>query len=328
MFTTLPEQRVKRMLSAVLAACALVACGGGGNNSNSTTPSTSANSGFAGQDAAAPTLTSNVAVDGRNWINYRRAQIGLATLSENPLIDTAAQGHSDYQRLNNTVTHIQEAGKPGFTGAQLQDRLKAAGYRITGANAIGEVISATSNGSGFYMAEELITAIYHRFVMFEPMFKEIGTGAASSTSNYVYFTADMAANNGLGPGLPGAALVVWPFNGQTQVQPNFFSDYEEPDPVPAPGVNEVGYPISVQTNMTTAIVVQSFTVRAHGSNSDLPVYQVNNEVISSNPAQSHLLTAAAIIPKTPLAAATQYDVSFSGMLNGTPVTKSWSFTTK
>jgi hypothetical protein len=145
-------------------------------------------------------------------------------------------------------------------------------------------------------------------------------------AGYAYFTADLAANNGFGPGLSGNTLAVWPFNGQTQVQPNFLSDYEEPDPVP--DVNEVGYPISVHANINLPLVIQAFTVRARGAGSDLPVYTVNNEVNSSDAGQRHLLTAAAIIPRTPLATGTTYDVSFSGTLNGAAISKSWSFTTK
>ena len=318
------SHRLHNLLAACIAALVLTACGGGGDDAPPAT--TNSTTGFAGQDASAPVLTNNVATDGRNWLNYRRVQVGMIALTENRSIDNAAQGHSDYQRVNNKVTHVQEAGKQGYTGAQLQDRMRAAGYLFNGSNAIGEVISATTNGSGFYMAEELITAIYHRFVIFEPVFKEIGTGAATTAANYSYFTADMAANNGLGAGLAAGTLAAWPFNGQTQVPPNFFSDQEEPDPVE--NVNEVGYPISVHANMTVPIVVQRFAVRARGAGSDVPVYQVNNEVKSADPTQRHVLSAAAIIPKTRLSGATTYDVSFTGTVNGTPVTKDWSFTTK
>ena len=67
------------------------------------------------------------------------------------------------------------------------------------------------------MAEELITAIYHRFVIFEPIFKELGSGAATTSAGYTYFTTDFAANNGYGAGISG--LVVWPYSGQVSVAP-------------------------------------------------------------------------------------------------------------
>ena len=309
--------RVRQIALACTAAWALVACGGGGGGSSAGAPNATPSTGFSGQDASAPTATNNIATDGLNWINYRRSQIGMPALARNAVIDTAAQGHSDYQRINNVVTHDQTAGKTGYTGARLQDRLQNAGYVFGSPNAIGEVISATSNGSGFYMAEELITAIYHRFVIFEPMFREIGTGAAIASSGYRYFTADFASRDGFGPGIARGTLVTWPFNGQTQVVPNFFSNTEQPDPVP--NADEVGYPISVHTNLDTNVTVTSFTVRPRGG-SDLTVLRVLP--LSDNK------PAAAIIPLQPLRAATVYDVSFAGTVNGAAVTRSWSFTTR
>jgi uncharacterized protein YkwD len=314
--------RVRQIALACTAAWALVACGGGGGGNNAATPNVTPSTGFSGQDASAPTATNNVATDGLNWINYRRSQIGMPVLTRNGVIDVAAQGHSDYQRINNVVTHDQTAGKTGYTGARLQDRLTNAGYVFGSPNAIGEVISATTNGTGFYMAEELITAIYHRFVIFEPVFKEIGAGAATTSANYSYFTADFVANTGYGTGIPAGTIVTWPFNGQTQVAPNFNSDYEEPDPVP--DRNEVGYPVSVHTNLTRKLTVQSFTIRAHGSNTDLATRLLAQGQDANTTTQS----AAAIVPLARLASGTTYDVTFTGAVDGVAVSRSWSFTTK
>ena len=316
--------RARGLAAACVAAWALVACGGGGGNTSSgaATPSAASSTGFSGQDSSAPSLTNKVATDGRAWLNYRRSQVGMSALTENSKIDVAAQGHSDYQRINNTVTHVQTVGKQGFTGVNLQDRLAAAGYTITGSNAIGEVIAADANRSGFYMAEQLITAIYHRFVIFEPVFKEVGSGSATTSASYTYFTADFGANNGYGPGLASGAVATWPFNGQTGVPVNFFSDYEEPDPVP--DRNEVGYPVSVHVNLTSRLVVQSFTIRAHGGATDLST-RLLAQGQDANMATNH--SAAAIVPLAPLAAATTYDVAFTGTVDGAAVSRSWSFTT-
>jgi uncharacterized protein YkwD len=314
--------RVRHIALACTAAWALVACGGGGGGNDAGASNGTPPTGFSGQDASAPTATNNIATDGLNWINYRRSQIGMPALTRNGVIDVAAQGHSDYQRINNVVTHDQTAGKPGFTGVRLQDRLQNAGYTFTGSNAIGEVISATSNGTGFYMAEELITAIYHRFVIFEPVFKEIGAGAATTSASYNYFTADFVANNGYGTGIAAGTIVTWPFNGQTQVTPTFNSDYEEPDPVPDRSV--VGYPVSVHTNLTRTLTVQSFTMRAHGTGTDLETRLLALGKDSNTTTKS----AAAIVPLAQLASATTYDVSFSGAVDGVPVSRNWSFTTK
>jgi uncharacterized protein YkwD len=329
------------ILAGCITALALSACGGGGGGnasapapSGNTPPATTTNPDplkpppavpdtptVAGAPGA-PLLTGNIALDGREWINYRRRLVGMATLTQNTNVDRAAQNHSDYQRLNNTITHDEVAGKPGFTGVDVAARLAAAGYvfNTQASRAYGEVISATSNSSGQYMAEELITAVYHRFVIFEPVFKEIGTGAATTAQGYNYFTANFTSNNGYGPGLPSGQVAVWPFNGQTAVPRNFFSDTETPDPVP--DRNEVGYPISVHANIDVTIEVTSFTVRPRGG-AELAVRLLSHANDSHTGASS-----AAIVPLAPLAANTVYDVSFNGTAGSAAVTRTWSFTTR
>ncbi|MFC5459789.1 CAP domain-containing protein [Massilia niabensis] len=334
--------RVRMILAGCVTALALAACGGGGSDGGSDTaqppptgntppqPTTPANPDPLTPPPpvtptpvapGAPILTGNIALDGREWINFRRAQIGMTTLARSTVIDIAAQGHSEYQRVNNTITHDQTPGRQGFTGAALADRLQSAGYvfNTSRSRAYGEVISATSNGSGQYMAEELITAIYHRFVIFEPIFKEIGTGAATTSTGYNYFTANFTANNGYGTGLASGEVAVWPFSGQTAVPRNFFSNTESPDPVP--DRNEVGYPISVHANIDATIQVTTFSVRPRGG-ADMTVRLLTNANDTHTGRSS-----AAIVPLAPLAAGTVYDVSFAGTVGGTPVSRTWSFTT-
>lgn len=346
------QLRVRMMLAGCVTALALAGCGGGGSDGPDTvTPPPSGNA-PPQQPAApanpdpltpappvtqtppapgAPVLTGNIAFDGREWINFRRTQVGMTTLARNALVDAAAQGHSEYQGVNNDITHDQTPGRQGFTGATLADRLQTAGYifNTNNSRAFGEVISATHNGSGQYMAEELITAIYHRFVIFEPVFKEIGTGAATGSTGRNYFTANFTANNGYGPGLATGQVAVWPFSGQTAVPRNFFSDTESPDPVPpctgapAPdcGLNEVGYPISVHANIDRTILVTSFSVRPRGG-ANLAVK------LLSNANDTHTgRSSAAIVPLARLNANTVYDVSFTGTVGGVPVSRTWSFTT-
>lgn len=344
--------RARMILAGCVTALAMAGCGGGGSNSASTaepvpvgatppaappavpdpaspaipdplTPATPAPDAPAvPAGPGAPLATGNIAADGREWLNYRRGQVGMSTLARSAVIDIAAQGHSDYQRINNLITHDQVAGKEGFTGVDVNARLAAAGYRFNTAasRAYGEVISAAGNGSGQYMAEELITAVYHRFVIFEPVFKEIGTGAATTGAGYNYFTTNFTANNGYGAGLPTGQVAVWPFNGQLSVPRNFFSDTESPDPVP--NRNEVGYPISVHANINLTIAVTSFTVRPRGG-ADLAVR------LLSNANDTHTgRSSAAIVPLAPLAANTVHEVSFTGTAGGTAVTRTWSFTTR
>jgi uncharacterized protein YkwD len=309
------QQGWKITMAACATALALAACGGDATKPPRAQPTPAPPAG-PGQ----PALSGNVAVDGRNWINFRREQAGVPTVTQNSRLDTAAQGHSDWQRRNNKVSHEQVAGTSGFTGVTMRDRLTAAGYTFSGNFAYGEVIAATSNRNGFEMVDELITAIFHRFVILEPVFKEVGTGAATTSANYVYFTANFTSNNGYGPGV--TSILTWPFSGQAGVTRDFFSDTEAPDPVP--NANQVGYPISVHANITSVLTVQTFTVRPRGG-AVLPVVLLS-KATDSRPETPN--SAAAIIPLQPLAAATTYDVSFTGSLDGTAVSRNWSFTTR
>jgi hypothetical protein len=174
------------------------------------------------------------------------------------------------------------------------------------------------------MAEELITAIYHRFVVFEPKFRDIGAGFATGSGNYTYFTTNVASRNGMGPGLGNGVVAVWPYANQINVPPNFLSDNEEPDPVP--NVNEVGYPVSVHADYEASLITSSFTIRPRGG-ANLEVRLLRNGTATESD-RSVPVSAAAIVPLKPLAAATTYDVAFTGSANGMPVIKSWSFTTK
>ncbi|HEY5800293.1 MAG TPA: CAP domain-containing protein [Burkholderiaceae bacterium] len=316
---------VYRTLLPALCAALLAACGGGGGGTSST-------SSTATQQAAASIVVSNepgaparvgvTATDGLNWFNFRRQQMGLPALTRNSVIDLAAQGHSDYQRINNTIVHDQTAGKNGYTGVTLLERLRQAGYTFAprADYAYGEVISATTDPSGAYMAEELITAIYHRFVIFEPMFKEAGAGSATVAGGYTYFTTNFAASNGYGPGIARSTVAVYPYENQINVPRNFFSDYELPDPVP--GANEVGYPVSVHANINATVTVQSFTLAPRGG-SPVSVRLLTSATDSETP-----VSAAAIVPLSVLTAGTVYTATFAGTVNGVQANRTWNFTVR
>lgn len=333
-------QKWQSVSVAFLTAFALAACGGGGSGGSSPTPTpnpgptpTPTPTPGGGTippptptptpmppEPGAPALMNNTATDGLNWMNFRRQQAGMSVLTRNSLIDAAADGHSNYQRLN-TVTHIQTAGKPGFTGVQLLDRMNAIGY-ATPSYFYGEVISASTTSSGVYLSEELITAIYHRFAIFEPRFKEIGAGASVGANGYSILTVNFAANNGYGPGLGKGNFVTWPFDGQTNIQRNFFSDYEEPDPVET--ANEVGYPISVHADADVVLTVATFSVKPRNG-MDLAVKLLS---AAADPQKTQTRSAISIVPMAVLAPSTVYDVAFTGTADGVPVSRSWSFTTR
>lgn len=313
------------MALSLLASAVLAACGGGGGADEggpqavqgNVNPNTTLNLAF---EPLAPAATNNTATDGYNWFNYRRQQSGLSALARNAQLDRAAQAHSDYQRNNDVITHEETPGLAGYTGADLGLRITAAGYTFTAARfAYGEVISATASTSGFSAAEDLLTAIYHRFVILEPTFSEAGSGSASVNNGYTYFTTNFAAN-GLTGGLAKAGFITYPRDTQQGVPTSFMSDREIPDPVP--DRNEVGYPVSIHANITSTVVVNSFTIRPQGG-SPLAAKLLSSATDADTPT-----SAAALVPLNPLAAGTTYLVQFSGVIDDTPVSRSWIFTTR
>jgi uncharacterized protein YkwD len=315
--------RLTRALAAFAALAASILVAGCGGGSESSAPVSSAATTVASTQAfntGNEQQLAGFATDGLNWFNTKRQQMGLVAVTRNSLLDVAALGHSNYQKLNNTITHDQIPGKPGFTGQQLQARLSAAGYTFTQPSfSFGEVISATTDGSGVQAAENLIGAIYHRYVIFEPMFLEAGAGAAAVQGGFTFFTVNFAAN-GLTRGIGRGNLVTYPVANQQNVDRSVFSDRETPDPVP--NQDETGYPISVHADIIATIAVQSFNVRPRGG---MPLA---TRLLNSGNDRQTPPSAAAIIPFVVLSPGTTYDVQFIGSVDGFPVNRAWSFTTR
>lgn len=312
-------RRIATCATGIILSLLLAACGGGG--APSPVPAAVSSTPLAAE-VGAPMLTNDTATDGYNRINFRRQLMGLGLLTRNANIDLAARGHSNYQKVNDTITHVQVVGKSAFTGVNVADRLAAANYVFTSTKgyAFGEVIAASANLSGAANAEELITAIYHRFVIFEPKFLEAGAGSAGfSTTGYNFLTVNFAAN-GLGPGVGKGQFAVYPSPNQVGITTIFYSDQELPDPVP--NQNVVGYPVSIHADIDAIVNVQTFTISPRGG-AALSARLLTNATDPETPA-----SAAAIIPLAELTAATTYDVRFAGTVSGVLATKNWSFTTK
>ena len=334
------KQKASAWLVSLLIAALVAGCGGGGGdggggrgggrgggssdnsqpdsvviNGNGVPPSVL-------NEAGAPRQTGDMATDGFNWFNFRRQQMGLAPVTRNALVDKAALAHSNYQAINNLISHDEVSTQRGFTGATVFDRLQAADYRLPDSNyAFGEVISATGDRSGVNAAEELITAIYHRFVVMEPKFLEAGAGIGTGSSGYTYFTTNFATRTLNQGGLGNGGLVTYPFNGQQNLPTVFYSNQEQPDPVP--DRNEVGYPVSVHADITATLRVSSFTISPRGG-APLSTLQLTYESDKEIAEPS----VAAIIPLDVLQSQTDYDVRFVGTVDGLPVDRSWSFRTR
>lgn len=250
--------------------------------------------------------------------NLRRGQIGLPPLTQNAQIAAAALGHSAYLATHNLTGHYQSQSQypSGFTGVSPGDRLTAAGYPW---RLYGEVISF-GPPTGAVGVENLIEAIYHRFGLFDPGADEAGAGYVSNHPAYGnVLTIDLGNQQVAATGSPAGWFGTYPYDGQTGVQIDFYSDSESPDPVA--GADRVGYPISIHAGYGSTLAVTSFTLATAGG-TNLPVTLLSAAGDSHTPSST-----AAIIPQSVLTPGQTYRASFSGRIDGVSTTRTWQFTT-
>lgn len=303
-----------RRLLLLASAALLSACGGHDHPDDPDAAQLTA------AEAGAPTATGDVAADGITWINFRRAQAGLPALRRDPRLDLAATRHSNYQQLNDVVTHEEDGKQPGFIAQTASERLRAADFPLlTTAFADGEVIAATGTPDGFASVEGLLGAIYHRYVVLEPMFNAVGAGAAHREGSFDWLTMNLVGIKG-STGLAKGRIAVWPLPSQANVRTHFFSDQETPDPVPQ--ADEVGYPVSVHANLNAVLRVERFTL------TDPEGQAVEVRQLDASSDRDTPPSAAAIIPLQRLRGGVVYSVSFAGRIDGQAVERSWQFTTR
>lgn len=116
-------------------------------------------------------------------VNQQRAARGLAALSVDGRITTAAQNHSNYQASKGKMTHT------GAGGTNAGQRITAAGYAwsrwaenvAAGQPDCSSVVNAWMNSSG------------HRANILNANLKAIGVGAAKSANGAVYWTMDFGS---------------------------------------------------------------------------------------------------------------------------------------
>ena len=333
---------------SLLVASVSFSCGGGDNSPSST----DSGSTTVPAEEGAPTATGTTAKDGFAWINFRRSATGLQPLALSNEIEKAAQSHSTYQKINgpfydtesgsnSPITHLETSGKPGFTGVNAcPQRMSAAGFDFGDQYGCAETISALISDSGFDAAEELIAAIYHRFIILQPSFREAGAGAAASyDGRYTIFTQNFAVRGSFA-NLGDGAVVNYPYHSQKLVPTSFAHFTEHPDPLPSSTYpqyagKQVGYPVSVHADLDKRIDVTNFVIRRQGSGIPL-----SGRILSGATDENTQYFSAAIVPYHPLASSTVYAVQFTGTLctknsnNDTcisppvPVSRDWSFTTR
>jgi uncharacterized protein YkwD len=251
-----PMQSLK-VLFALTAAAALVACGGGSDSpSPAPTPVPSPTPAPTPSPTPAPTPTPSPApspgvgsngtlqtsvpaavysdsrhLNGFNQLNAVRLGAGAGLLAQSTALDTSAQDHADYLTANgfNTTSsaHTESSSFPGYTGVNPFDRMTNAGYTWGYATeVIGDIGSSSASSD---CVGDLLDTVYHAVSMLSRVTDVgfgYGTGGAAGMC-----TIDMASPLSGGSARqipPSGAIVAYPFGGATVAHGTFHVSRESP----------------------------------------------------------------------------------------------------
>jgi uncharacterized protein YkwD len=336
--------RSLRALFSLAAASALtgalVACGGGGDAAPapvpapvptpSPTPSTPI--------AAQLTVPTPVGYDAErlaafNRLNAIRLSAGLGMVAQNTMMDRAAQAHAEWMVANDSFTHAEAVGTPGFTGENYSRREQHFGYVPAGG---GEVMA--QGVSGEEGVDLLVNMAYHRSLIlaFEPVDVGIGWSGNRAADVLTPLVIDAAVPGtdtvrGLGqsaqPSIKGVAI--WPLDGATNVP--LLLGNEIPNPVPTQAILTLGTPVSIAVEELKTILVTQFKLTNGVTGED-----VQTQILTSQNDPNSLVPPSfvAAVPLAPLAPNTTYRVAFAGSTVRFPdgvaesVSRTWSFRTR
>jgi hypothetical protein len=335
-----------RLLLRLAAAAALIAtlmsltaCGGGGAGAPAAPPppAPAPSPAPAAPIAAQSSVPAPVGYDADRLaaferLNEIRLSAGLGLLAQSTAMDRAAQAHAEWMVANDSFTHGEVAGTPGFTGVNWARRDEAFGYvPVEGV----EVMTGPAHGADG--VDGLVNAVYHRAGMlaFEPVDVGVGWTNAVSANVSMPLVMDITrpgtdAVRGLGQeALPSIRGVeAWPLDGATDVPLRL--GWEFPNPVPNQDVLTLGTPASITVAGTKTLSHTLFEMAGSSTGATVPVQVLTNR---NDPNFLVPESFIAAIPLGVLAANTRYTITFSGAavdrVSGAfePIDRTWSFTT-
>jgi uncharacterized protein YkwD len=348
-----PQTLTRTALAAALSLTTLLAaCGGGGGGSaptntsttsngtpiGSTTSTSTASAIPAGTTQATPTYAQgSIQLAMFNQVNAYRQQCGFPAVQQNTLLDQVAQNHAQYMVDNgDQPTDSEVQGNPGFTGVTYQDRATYVGWPTSvgvGGGAAGWYnYDYTTNTAGTLTntqwGQALVNAwasgVYHQALIDSP-FNVMGFGVSITTSQNLQlalasesYAVDWNNPNDISA---SAAPLTFPCQGVTGIP--YGDNGENPVP-PNASSNGFGTPVAVIGRMSDTVILTSATLvnTATGAQITLNILNASNDPNKLLPNYQ-----ASAYPTSPLAPNTTYQANLSGTINGTPFTRTFTFTT-
>ena len=335
-----------KVLFALTAAGALVACGGGGDSpapppptpAPAPAPDVGTNGTLQASVAPASYPGDNRRLNAFNQLNAVRLGAGAGLLAQSTALDTSAQSHANYLTANGfnsaDSAHDETSGLADFTGANPFVRMQNAGYNYSYATEVIGDIGSTSSSSD--CVGDLLDTVYHAASMLSRV-TDVGFGYGTGSAAGMC-TIDMGSPLSGGSSRqipPSGAIVAYPFNGGTVAHGTFHVSSESPRVSTALLPNATaGTPIVVgfrnQDVVAGGVVtITQFSLATAAGVAVPGVILADPVVTGSNVNADADLNSvfAVLVPTSPLAAGT-YTVTLHAAISGGQAIalSTWSFT--
>jgi hypothetical protein len=282
------------------------------------TPPVSAGGADASACPAAPADAPAPAVQAWTTLNALRVAAGAGCMNLVSALNTSALAHCNYHAANasNAMCIADAHGElmscSGYTGADAQAREVAAGYPKS--LAYSEV--ATTFGNNPVAAvPSWIDTVWHRIPLLDPWTVDMGYGGAKGC-DVIDIGRGMST-------APAGTIVVYPYDGQTNVPPTF-SGREGPAPPPPPSGWPSAYPVSIYAQR---ISVTEHVITKDGDSTPIEHLWLDAKSPEVSAGLKGYFTNTVFLYGAPFELSTKYRVKIVGTHTGGALNVEWTFTT-
>lgn len=350
-----------KLFVAMSAALALLGCGGGGSSGSAAqasgpsipmpapapspgqAPSPAPGINTTPQSATYPSGSPEAAAFAT--LNAERGSCGFGFLKQSAKLDISTGDANTYfaARAAESIaaarafSHLEDAGKSGYTGVYPWDRAEFRGYgapadvaedNSTVSYSVANAQSNLTISSG--LVTSLLTSVYHLNSLIAPR-TELGLAFIRTTSADKWDTSRLNMTLGIPAGdarQVSTAVRTYPCQGTTQVGATFIPSNESPNPAPDLGNAVIGTPIYVNGPEGQTMDLTSATVTATSGGAVVPsrlLTRANEPIFTSTGVHGFALNEAFVLPTAALTKGASYTVTVSGSSNGTAFTKTFVF---
>jgi hypothetical protein len=261
----------------------------------------------------APADATPAAVMALQIINSARVAAGAGCVRMVAEINKAAENHCKYyidpanDGMCTSNPHGEVMGCAQFTGTGPGQRMAAAGYMARGG---GEVMAF--NNDPKRAIDQWINSVWHRIPLLDPWTMDLGYGATAGCDVIDFGTGSMA---------PADTILLYPYDGQTNVPVSFNGQYEGPMPPAPPTGWPSASPITVYGRMLN---ITEHVLTKDGD----PTPIEHTWITGSDPMWGNYLSRSVFMyAHAPSAPNTKYRVRVKGTSQAGALEKEWTFTT-